>query len=119
MKHKETSFSIAFCRWFDFAHKAIGCPDKRLLKHVPNEGNGPRRGAILKAMGVRAGTPDYELSMARHGFHGLYLEFKTPTGSLRPEQREFHAILKEQGYEVKVCRTLDEAMQAVQDYLKP
>jgi len=39
---------------------------------------GARKGATLKAMGLRAGAPDLFLAMMRGGYGGLYLEIKGP-----------------------------------------
>lgn len=74
---------------------------------------GARKGAILKAMGLRAGTPDLDLKMARGGYHGLCLEVKGPGGRLSKEQKIAHAKLIAQGY----CVLVGEGKEACKDIL--
>lgn len=63
---------------------------------------GARKGATLKAMGLRPGVPDLFLAMMRGGFGGLYVEVKGPKGRLSKVQRDYHAKLIKQGYCVRV-----------------
>ena len=63
---------------------------------------GARKGATLKAMGLRAGVPDLFLAIARGGYHGLYVEVKGPKGRLSKVQRDYHVKLIEKGYCVRV-----------------
>lgn len=44
--------------------------------HCPNGGTNPKRGWILKQMGVRPGFPDLTLYIANAKYHGLFLEMK-------------------------------------------
>ena len=119
-RHPEFSICTAFVRWWDYAAKGYGA-DRRQLLHVPNQGShgSPRTGAVLKAMGVRAGAPDYFLAVPAKGFHGLWIEAKSPKGRLSPEQIEFLDIQRRAGYGVAVVRSTDEARMAVDSYLKP
>jgi hypothetical protein len=93
-------------------------PELRLLYAVPNGGDRhPIVAAKMKAEGVRAGVPDYCLPVPRHGYHGLYVELKTPTGYPSREQREWIAALREQGYRAEVCRGWAAAWDVIRDYL--
>jgi uncharacterized protein YcgL (UPF0745 family) len=49
--------------------------------------------------------------------HGLFLELKTRKGTVSPEQEVFHQRLTEQGYRVRVCRTLVECINEITAYL--
>lgn len=75
-----------------------------LLYHIPNGKYRTTAAAgQLKAMGVKRHVPDFFLSVARHGFHGCYVELKALDGSVPPGQKALHAQLREQGYFVAVA----------------
>jgi hypothetical protein len=93
-------------------------PELRLLYAIPNGGDRhPIVAAKMKAEGVRAGVPDYCLPVPRGGYHGLYVELKTPTGYPSREQRAWIAALREQGYRAEVCRGWAAAWDVIRDYL--
>jgi hypothetical protein len=64
-------------------------------------------GAILKACGVRAGTPD--LILVRDG-KTFALELKATGGGLSPAQREAHDELRRAGAEVATAVGIDDAI---------
>jgi hypothetical protein len=93
-------------------------PELRLLYAIPNGGKRNRGTAIkLKAEGLRPGVPDYCLPVARGGYHGLYIELKTASGAVRPEQRAWLAALAAQGYRAVVARQWEQAWAELRDYL--
>lgn len=73
--------------------------------------------AIMKAEGVTPGVPDLLLAFPAFGFAGLFIEMKTPVGTLEPEQREILEDFASVGYAVVVCRSLGEFEKAVSLYL--
>ena len=90
--------------------------------------NGGRRGkveaAILKAEGVSAGAPDWVCFRAPRNhpesgtlYHGLALEFKSPTGKgrLTESQRKWHAALDDEGWRVGVVTSADHAWNVLCD----
>ena len=88
---------------------------------VPNGGKrNPREAALLKAEGVQPGVPDW-LCFVTRGYlrNGLAIEFKSPTGKgrLSDAQKEWHAKLKEEFWEVHVCTTAAEAWDRLMNYL--
>jgi hypothetical protein len=90
---------------------------------IPNESEGQGRTAMIrgarrKAEGRRAGVPDVLVAVAEGGWHGLFLEAKTPTGSLSVHQRKWLTDLANEGYAVAVCRSTDELWSAFERYLK-
>ena len=94
-------------------------PELKWLYHVPNgELRDKATAARLKRLGVKRGIPDLALDVARGGYHGLKLEFKSGTGRPTPEQEEYMGFLKRQGYAAFVCRTVDDAILATTEYLK-
>lgn len=68
-----------------------------------SRGDGTKRGAMIaggtmKAEGVKAGVSDLTLPVARHGYHGFYIEMKKPGGRESAEQIEFGAFVASQGF---------------------
>lgn len=68
-------------------------------------------GHIVRA--ARKGTPD--LWVAWRGSAG-WLETKTPTGRLSPEQKTWHERAAKQGVRVAVVRSVEEAARAVKGW---
>jgi len=87
-------------------------PELSLLFAIPNGGARDVRVARkLKAEGVKAGVPDLFLPVGRGGWHGLFVEMKTPArkpkrngkGGVSDEQAAFGEKVQEQGYGWCVC----------------
>jgi hypothetical protein len=90
----------------------------RLLYSVPNGGLRNRVvAAKLKATGTLAGVPDLCLPVARHGAIGLYIEVKTASGSVSPEQRAVMRDLANEGHCVAVARHPGDAIDLLIAYL--
>lgn len=105
-----------------FVQRARLTPQTRDLPWcaIPNGGRrSAREAAMLKAEGTSAGAPDWVLFVARGGFHGLALEFKSPSGKGRVSiaQRWWHEALKAQGYAVHVVTSARHAWDVLLDYL--
>ncbi|MGV6945017.1 VRR-NUC domain-containing protein [Sphingobacterium kyonggiense] len=84
---------------------------RRLFFHVPNGGSrDAREGMQLKASGVVAGIPDCIL--INHG-KAYGFEFKTPTGTVSPVQKQVHQTWSEDGTPVWVIRTFEEFTVAI------
>lgn len=93
--------------------------DADLVFSIPNEAK--RSFAVvahMKKLGLTKGVPDVMVAIPRGGYHGLFIEFKSAKGRVRPEQAALHEKLKNQGYAVKVCRDATEAIKLFQDYLQ-
>ena len=104
---------------FDRIYGGCGVVHPHLLFAVPNGGKRSRiQACILKGEGVRAGVPDLFLAVARGGYHGLFLELKTEKGRISEAQLEMHARLAKQRYFVAVPRSVGEALEVIQQYLK-
>lgn len=114
MKHDESNNQIAFVRIFRAEHPEL----RSVLFAVPNGGARNRKtGAILKAEGVVAGVADILLLVARGGFHGLAIEFKTAEGRQSPTQKEWQQEIEKQGYRYALVRSADEALDVAEEYL--
>lgn len=115
MRHIEDTLQKACVRWFSYQYPSYA----QLLHHSPNGG---KRNAVeaakFKAMGVRAGFPDLGLYVARQGYNGLFIELKSEKGRQSDAQKFYEILLKEQGYEYVIVRSLEEFIQTIKDYLQ-
>lgn len=90
-------------------------PANLVIFHVPNEGHrgGAKAkvvGALRKAMGVLAGTPDLVVSL---GAAVLYLELKAPKGRVSETQKAFRRQVEAEGGKYALCRSVAEVVEAV------
>jgi hypothetical protein len=118
MKNEEHHLQVACVRWFSLQFPKL----RHLLIAIPNGGKRhPKTAAAMKAEGAKAGAPDLFFAVPRE-YHnpaaGLWIEMKTPTGRLRPNQREYLKRLSEQGYAVAVCRCFNAFENIILDYLQ-
>lgn len=100
-----------------------------LWQHSPNEGKrNPRTGAALKAAGMKAGFPDvvvfeppqYEPAVELlKGFRGkprgLAIELKVGRNKPTAAQAQWLSDLRERGWRVEVCYTLDEVLAVLRE----
>lgn len=88
-----------------------------LVFHFPNEGPRTLRyGRLLREMGMRAGVADLFIAMAKHGFHGAWIELKSEVGVIKPVQRAFLRDMNEQGYFTAVCRSIERTIEVINWY---
>ena len=93
-------------------------PELKLLFHIPNGGKRNLKEAMnLKRQGVKAGVLDIFLPVARKDKHGLWIEMKYGKNRLQPVQHKWYWALKDQGYEVEVCYSAEEAITVIKEYL--
>lgn len=121
-KHEESKLQIECVKEFRKLYPQYS----RLFFAIPNAGTGRNKvqGGILKAEGVLSGVADTFLSVPRKLKHidddwifGLYIEFKTEVGTQSKEQKEFQKAVEEQGYQYTICRSVDEFIKTINDYL--
>jgi hypothetical protein len=118
MRYNESAIQRSLMTWWSVAHRSLGVPHDALFA-IPNGGaRSPITGAILKAEGVRPGVPDLFLSCPRGGYAGLFIELKTLTGRVRPEQSAWMAGAIVRGYWAVVARGWDQARAEIESYLK-
>jgi hypothetical protein len=74
------------------------------------------RGKITTQMtseGVKSGVCDLFLPVRSGEYSGLYIEMKSDTGKIKPNQKEFIAFVREQGFKVVVPRSASEALAEI------
>ena len=114
--YEEAREQSALIEWAGYMQKRL--PDLRLIFHIPNGGyRNEVEAANLKRQGVKSGVPDLFLPVAKHGFHGLFIEMKTKNGKVTENQERWLRDLSAQGYLAVICRGADEAKKIIEDYL--
>lgn len=108
----------------------------KLLHAIPNGGTrgGDKRsamiaGANMKAEGAKPGVSDIMLPVARHGYHGFYIEMKAPGKGRRvnrsgvlvtgesEEQIAWGKAVSDEGYLYAVFDSWSDALRALMWYL--
>lgn len=116
MIQSETQLVHAFMDWVEW--KANSEPLYSYMHHIVNEGKRSfRTGRSLVRAGMKKGLPDYNLPLRTVRFAGLYIEFKTETGSLSQHQIEWIVKLRAVGHQVVVCRCLPDAQFITEQYI--
>ncbi len=115
-KTTEAQEQKSLIEWAKWQEKKY--PELKLLYHCPNGGTRNKmEAANLKRQGVKAGVPDLFLPVPRGNSHGLFLEMKVGRNKCTDNQKKWIRALMEQGYEVKVCYSCEEAIQVIKKYL--
>lgn len=113
---EEHRIQCSCVRWFNLKYrKLLG----RLFA-VPNGGKrDARTAAILKEEGVVAGVADLILLIPNRFYGALLIEMKTTKGKQSTSQKQWQKLITERReYKYIVCRSLDEFISEVEDYIK-
>jgi len=87
--------------------------------HVPNEiKSNVQYGAKRKSLGVKSGVPDVCILEPRGQFNGLFLELKVKYNKPSENQIKWIELLKSKGYAAAWTRSLDEAIEVIESYMK-
>jgi len=122
-EHSEQACVIDFCKRMAGSH-----PELDLIFAIVNgaaltwkeDARGKRyspQASKLKAEGLKNGVPDLFLPVPHHGLFGLWIEMKLPGGVVGKEQRDFMNAVVGLGYQATVCRSADEAIETIKEYL--
>lgn len=112
----EHQHQVALFNWARYQTRRY--PELDVLFAIPNGGARDKRtGGRLKAEGVKAGVSDIMLPVARHGFHGLWIELKAPDGSVQENQKDWAEKMTAQGYKAVICWSWTEARDCLVEYL--
>lgn len=111
----EHTEQVTLIQWFDMHHWKY----RRRLFAIPNGtfcNPITKKNMVLE--GLRKGVSDLCLPVPIAPYHGLYIELKDIDGKgPTPEQRDWIAFFKEQGYAALVCYGFYEASQSINAYL--
>jgi len=112
----EDKLQIACKYWFDCQY-----PDYALLlHHSPNEGKlmqHDRDGAKRKAMGMRAGFPDFIFLKPNRFYPYLAIELKSAKGRQTQHQKEYQEAVEGNGGKYVIVRSLDDFIAVINEYL--
>lgn len=116
----ESEHQAALVEWAEYYKEA------RHLFAIPNGTHIKSHQGRSKAKreGLKSGVPDLFLPVARHGFHGLFIEMKKPkegnsrAGKASEQQLEWQANLNDLGYMAVICIGWDAARETIESYLK-
>ena len=112
MKRPEQNLQIACVRWFRMQYPNV------LIHHSPNGGARSKvEGAIFKAMGTVAGFPDIIIPCAKYGYHGLFIEMKSPGGKMSDNQKQVSQKLISEGYCFAICESIEQFIDIVKSYM--
>lgn len=112
---EEHRIQRACVRWFSIKHRLL----KGRLFAVPNGG---KRDAItatkLKEEGVVSGVADLILLIPNQSYGALLIEMKTKKGRQSQSQIDWEHLITNKGeYKYVICRSLDEFIKEVEDYI--
>lgn len=128
MNQDEHKLQCACVQWFNLQHRDL----RGLLFAVPNGGARSKATAgMLKAEGIVPGVADLILLVPKrvkvlsafpneawwHTIHALCIEMKTAKGRQSPEQKAWQAIVEAKGYQYAVCRSFDDFVRTINEYL--
>ena len=128
MSMQESYLQQEAVAWFRFQYPKYA----HVLIHVPNEGKRNTKmvrtkygmkvvcsgGARLKAEGMVAGVADLLLLTPNKEYGSLAIEMKTQTGRLSESQKDWREEFEKAGNKYVVCRTFEQFMCEVVDYMK-
>ena len=99
--------------------RALTNPLYGLIFAIPNGGQRSKAQAgKLKAEGVKAGVPDLCLPLARHGYHGLFIELKVQGNRTSDLQALWIERLGDMGYLCHVLYRLDDVVRVLKWYIE-
>lgn len=111
---KEHRLQCSCVRWFRYQYPAM----KHNLFAVPNGGDRNKIvAAKLKAEGVLAGVADLILLRRSASYGGLLIEMKATKGKQSDSQKEWMEKITGDGYKYVVCRSLEDFIKEVNEYL--
>ena len=112
---REEDIQKSCINWFDLVHGSLS----QLMFHVANEDRqSARKGHRYRLLGVRSGVSDLIMTSDNGHYNGLCIEMKTLTGTQRKTQKEFQKKVEKQDYKYMICRSLDDFMREIDEYLK-
>ena len=110
----ETQIQQTYMQWLRVQYPWA----RKVTFSIPNGGKRSYSyAARLKREGLTKGALDLIMCVARHGYHGLAIEFKRKGGKPTEEQKEMIKALQGQSYKTVVWDNLQVAMEETREYL--
>jgi hypothetical protein len=108
----------ALCKWLDYQYPLVlywATPNGAML--AGDEGQRAKQMNKLKGEGFLPGVSDLFIAECRGGWAGCFVEMKTATGKLSPNQIDFLAQVEKRGYHTIVGYGWDMAREMIAEYL--
>ncbi len=114
MRHVESEIQKSCVKWF-----TLQFPDLRPVLFAVGNGGARNRteAAIMKGEGVTAGVADMLFLYPNESYHGLCIEFKTPTGKQSDSQKVFARNVEKHGYKYIIVRSIEQFIEEVKSYI--
>jgi hypothetical protein len=116
MNHAESRLQSACVQWFRLQYPHYQHHLFAIGNGVPNNA---RQGAIRKREGAVKGVADLMLMVPQGTIHGLFIEMKTPEGTVSADQKAFRERAVSMDYACVTCRTIEQFQTVIRTYLKP
>lgn len=114
-KDEEHKIQASCVRWFRLQYPQL----RNILFAIPNAARrSARNGAYMKEEGMLAGVSDLILLKSNRFYGALCIEMKRPGEYQKPIQKEWQKAVESVGNKYVVCRSLEEFIAVVTDYLK-
>ena len=102
----------------------MALPPEIVWSAIGHGGGGKIRGAILKAMGLRAGLGDIVIFYRERDVQPprsstLWLELKSDRGRQSPEQITFMNEVQQLGHYYRLCRSINDVSETLRHYGVP
>lgn len=111
---EEHQTQVACVNWFRLKYPKL----RKVLFAIPNGGRRDKKtGTTLKEEGVVAGVADLILLRRNQKYGALCVEMKTKSGNQSDTQKKWQKEVEATGNKYVVCRSLDEFMKEITDYL--
>jgi hypothetical protein len=114
MNHAESRLQSACVTWFRLQYPHYASHLFAIGNGVPNNA---RQGAIRKREGAVKGVADLMLMVPQGAIHGLFIEMKTPEGTVSAEQKAFRERAVSLDYAYSCCRSIEQFMAVIRVYL--
>lgn len=116
--NEESRSQRNFFRWWNLVCFSEFKLPRTVIHSVPNGGfRNIVTASIMKAEGQSPGVFDVKVNVARSGYHGAWVEFKSEKGVLSNDQKQFKLNMEDQGYFTAVAYNYDQAVKIVTEYL--
>jgi len=115
MRHFEAALQQACVTWFNMQHYDL---HGLLFSSLNGMRTTPTQARTAKAEGMIAGVADLMLAVAKHGYHGLFIELKNGSRGRQGEaQKQWQSKIEGQGYRYIIVRDFYTFRRAIESYL--
>ena len=112
MKKDEQLLQESFVRYIQLRY-----PNTRFCASLGGIRTSMTQAIKAKKGGYVRGFPDMQIMVAKGGFFGLFIEFKTEKGRVSSYQKQWLDDLNKEGYCAVVCKGINDAIETLDLYM--